>query len=134
VTSPGPLPKRRRPAFAAAAFVIAILTAAGAGIAGTWLVLRGERPTGAASAAAPPQATPLRSVASPSDRAVETSGPELTPPQPEDPRPPASSSAPNVDRMRPARPSADAASAPKPCDPPYFIDNEGIRRVKRECF
>ncbi|MBL9023661.1 MAG: serine/threonine protein kinase [Myxococcales bacterium] len=135
VTSPGPLPKRSRPAIAAAAFMVAILTAAGAGIAGTWLVLRAEHQTGAASAATPPsQAAPPAPVASASDRGAETSGPQLTPPPPDDPRPTASSSAPNVDRMRPARPSADAASAPKPCDPPYFIDTEGIRRVKRECF
>ncbi len=48
---------------------------------------------------------------------------------------PSSSAAPS-DRMLPRRPGSSPSSAsPSPrCDPPYFIDAQGIQRVKRDCF
>jgi len=137
ITSPGPLPARRLPATAAIGFFIAILTAAGAGVAGTWFVLR-------QTAAAPP----LPGSATASGEAPSAALLPADPPQPEETAAPppdeapaeASSSAPNVDRMRPAKTATSAeassapATAPRPCDPPYFIDAQGIRRVKRACF
>ncbi len=136
VTSPGPLPKRRRPAIAAAAFMVAILTAAGAGIAGTWLVLRAEPQDVPDRPPAPLEAVPSAPAppSSANARIAETSSPTTAAPREESQPVPISSSAPNGERALPPRPSADATSAPRPCDPPYFIDREGIRRVKRECF
>ena len=134
VTSPGPLPKTRRSLLAPVLFVVAIVTAAGAGIAGTWLVL-GDKPapaTSTAPASPAADATPPPANATPEERAQPT--PSAVDLPPNDPFPSASPSGPSGDRPRPARSSVDSATAPKPCDPPYFVDSEGIRRVKRECF
>ena len=138
ITSPGPLPSRGRPAAAAVGFLIAILTAAGAGIAGTWFVLRQRPdPSPPPDTAAVPDATVTTEPVAPEPPPVEPTAVV----SPTDPPAEASSSSPNADRMRTAKTatSAEASSAPvstppRPCDPPYFIDAQGIRRVKRECF
>lgn len=140
ITSPGPAPSARRSAVVPIGFVVAILTAAGAGIAGTWLVLRSGSPPGSAAAAstgARDKGQPPRSTAPDAPEPPPPASPpadEARAPASTEPRDPASSSTPNVDRMRPQKPSAESPAPSNPCDPPYFIDAEGIRRVKRECF
>jgi hypothetical protein len=37
-------------------------------------------------------------------------------------------------QLRPTANTAPAATAPKPCDPPYVVDETGRRKYKRECM
>jgi serine/threonine-protein kinase len=136
ITSPGPLPDDRRKTAPLLAIAIGLCAAAGIGVGATWLALRGGV---AASATSAPPASPSRNdeglpTASAADTAVAPTTTTAEPrvesdasasPQvaPEAPRPPRSAPKPT-----------STAGTPRPCDPPWFIDKSGIRRVKRECF
>ncbi|NUO53383.1 MAG: serine/threonine protein kinase [Polyangiaceae bacterium] len=138
ITSPGPLPGSHRKTAPLVAIAIALLAAVGIGVGATWLALRGG---GAASAANASSASPAPSVeVEPTSSIVETTAPSATltePPVESDPTasPQATTELPRVPRPS-SKPTTSAGSTttPRPCDPPWFIDKDGIRRVKRECF
>lgn len=90
-------------------------------------------PGNAASMTTPPPQPPIAPIASAPDPAASASSAG-------DPRPAPSgksTGAPDKGTLDPKAAAAPspAASRPKnPCDPPYYIDKDGIQRVKRHCY
>jgi serine/threonine-protein kinase len=133
VTSPRGLAAAPAGRGALVAIVLAILAAGGLGVAATWFVLRsngGAETKPSATADSPREDPPVEVVAPTSATPPPpTSGTAEAPPTP-----PTSTA--TGQRTKPPRSASGtpATSAPRNCDPPYFIDEKGIQRVKRECF
>ncbi|NUO53047.1 MAG: serine/threonine protein kinase, partial [Polyangiaceae bacterium] len=138
ITSPGPLPGGQRKTAPLVAIAIALLVAVGIGVGATWLALRGGVAASAANAssASPAPSVEVERTSTPVDTSAPsaaiaaspiesdpTAAPQATTETPRFPRPSSKSTS-----------SAGSTSTPRPCDPPWFIDKDGIRRVKRECF
>lgn len=138
ITSPGPLPGDKRKTAPLVAIAIALLAAAGIGVGATWLALRGGPTASAADASSAPP--PPSGELEPSSAAVETpsatAAPTAEPHVEIDPTaaPQGAADPPRTPRSAARPTTSTSAGAPRPCDPPWFIDKEGIRRVKRECF
>ncbi|HTJ81595.1 MAG TPA: protein kinase, partial [Polyangiaceae bacterium] len=158
VTQPGP------PALAAAGpgktvalFGAGLVVAAALGGGGVWLALRSsladptrggasDRTSGlAATAASDPSSEAASSATARPSASVAGSAEVPAAIESTEPPEPSSSATSGIDKMSPsdvrsqtphARPGASgaASSNQKPCDPPYYLDANGIRRVKRECF
>ncbi len=133
------------------AFVGAIVVASALGVAITWIVVgrsaRAAAPDGRATTV-----TPSLAGLPPTATAVSSSTEVAAPPsplpsaalEPEEPAPSAStgpsragtSGAPidTMARLPHRASSSTAAASEKSCDPPYYVDANGIRRVKRDCF
>jgi serine/threonine-protein kinase len=124
-------------------FAGALLVAAGAGVGGAWIAMGRPTPGVRFSSFADrtprsgPDAFQVASASAPATSPA-TSGvaPQVEPSAPIADVTDGSSSPPVMpDRMLPTRRTGAApAASSKPCDPPYFIDAAGIRRVKRDCF
>lgn len=93
----------------------------------------------------PPADTAARGVAASAQGAAirarpsipEAASPPATPPREAAPDAPIAEAAPTAAPLPPSHASPTAIAAPKaksPCDPPYYVDEDGIRRVKRECL
>jgi len=142
LTAASPSPKRGV-RISLVAVMVAVIGAALLGGGGVWLVTRKpSEPRPASPATAPEPAKqddfpPIASASSVATASVATAPnnvepePDATAPNTDAPLP--SLTPPGSDRLQPRR-SATSVSSSSKCDPPYFVDAQGIRRVKRECF
>lgn len=90
-------------------------------VAAAFTATKGEPPLASASAVAPASAPPLPSASSP-EVASELASAEPEPPRP---APPAPATTPKL-APRPPKPPAQ-------CNPPYWVDGDGIKHYKKEC-
>ncbi len=149
VTSPGGIPGppavQRRWLALGGIIATAVLLAGALGAAATYLVVRAElRAASSGPAPSSPDATTAAGTAGPAIAGSGSPAPpsDATTEAPPSSSPPATSEAPPAEPPPPhrARALTDARSSgatptPKaPCDPPYYVDGDGIRRVKRDCL
>jgi serine/threonine-protein kinase len=99
-------------------------------IVGTVMLSSKSGPGAATAAIAPVASAPTPAVSSASEPAAA--------PPPTETTAPAASSRPETPAQAKPRPVTRAAPAPKKpalnCDPPYFVDPQGIRHMRRECL
>jgi serine/threonine-protein kinase len=129
--------RRRIPPMVLAALGAAIVIGASAGAAALVILRAPAEPAPRAAEPAGPEPTaPEPTAPDPAPTSAHSGAPEAEPPEPRalqgEPSAPATAP-PERGRQRTAEPPR-TGSARKPCDPPYYVDEEGIRRVKRECF
>jgi hypothetical protein len=135
--SPSP-PARNR--FSVLGLVLAVTVAALLSGGAVWLFTRQSQPSPAARTTAVAGLPSIVILPTSEATASATSEPEIVEPASSETAAPtsdvpSSSAASPSDKMLPRRPGAGSASLTSPkCDPPYFIDAQGIQRVKRDCF